>query len=581
MFKHKGIIFQTSSALGALVTVVMIALGVFFMHAEKNLVDFITSKNQASTSAMVEDRKNHELKTMQIELGFISGILANTSGNYIYAFDHDGITEQLKPLFEIEYIEAIVVTQAISGANFVALWRENGKAQVGPAFPKDLDLSAYKQKKIDMNLYGRTIGKAVIYYTEKYVDERIDSIKQDNKDRYSKLQDAIKDELISVTEKQVLLMVVMVIITVGVIVFMLLRIVRRPLKVLNTAMKSMHEKDDATVDYIDVKSDDEIGDVAKNLNRYITKTVYGGEVDSSLIEDAIKVVEGVKKGHLSSRLDVDDSDSVVKELQVVINGMLEALNQYINEVLLTLDKYKNDDYSARSSAEGISGSIGKLISGVNGLGQALSNMTVKNLENGQILNSSSEELTEMCKKLEDTFSIQRENLEDASEYIGEMVQNIELNSSKIDTMTNYTSEVVKITEILADITEQTELLALNATIEAARAGELGRGFTVVSDEVRKLAEKTKKSLDEINVSIKGLTQSVNEVAMSFNEQSSGINNISGKVSTIDGSLKENSTATSNILTIAMDVNKLAANLVEEAKKKKTANKAESLPPKKS
>jgi len=111
----------------------------------------------------------------------------------------------------------------------------------------------------------------------------------------------------------------------------------------------------------------------------------------------------------------------------------------------------------------------------------------------------------------------RSLIEDTISQITQNSQNeIEL-ANKLAHLSNDASQVKNVLEVIADIAEQTNLLALNAAIEAARAGEHGRGFAVVADEVRKLAEKTQKSLIEINATINVVVQGIIDASGEMNE----------------------------------------------------------------
>ncbi len=140
------------------------------------------------------------------------------------------------------------------------------------------------------------------------------------------------------------------------------------------------------------------------------------------------------------------------------------------------------------------------------------------------VSGSSNIAAQKAEQTNSTLSESYNSLDNMIDFLTNTMQNIEENSQKtiqmkeqIDSVSQQTQEIRSILEIIKDIAEQTNLLALNAAIEAARAGEHGRGFAVVADEVRKLAERTQKSLTEIETTTSMIVQGVVETQGAIDE----------------------------------------------------------------
>jgi len=156
---------------------------------------------------------------------------------------------------------------------------------------------------------------------------------------------------------------------------------------------------------------------------------------------------------------------------------------------------------------------------------------------------TAEETQKMVEDANNELNSARESLSTLGGEVHAFVEVENELSNELSGLKNNADQVKDVLSVIKDIAEQTNLLALNAAIEAARAGEHGRGFAVVADEVRKLAERTQKSLTEIDMSVSTIVQSINDVSDKMNNNAKSIENLTD----ISNEVEEKITITSEAM----------------------------------
>ena len=272
---------------------------------------------------------------------------------------------------------------------------------------------------------------------------------------------------------------------------MIQKFILAPIEKLTVRVKDLSEGEGDLRNRIDIKANDEIGVVAHNINKFIMKLS--------------EVVNNIKTSTEQSVTLAEATDDITLKIE----SNLKMQTKAITKIKHLTDEIEDD------------------------LGVAEENLI-----------STVEDVLTTQKTLNDMTS----TLNHVVEKIDNEAQNELTIATKITTLAEQSSQIKDVIAIIKDIADQTNLLALNAAIEAARAGEHGRGFAVVADEVRKLAERTQKSLVEIDAAVNIIVQGITEAQEDIEDNVKDFSKIRTETTT----LLEKSDDTMNSLTITID-----------------------------
>jgi methyl-accepting chemotaxis protein len=265
------------------------------------------------------------------------------------------------------------------------------------------------------------------------------------------------------------------------------------------------------------------------------------------LKKLVTLARNVSKGDLTKEIEVTSKDEIgllsisFNEMIINLRGMTKQIGNISELLLSSAEQLLNSGEQSSMVSNQIAMAAQELASGSERQVIATEDISKNTKEIVNNMDNIKEEISSLVQTADETSSLAtdgRSKMNDMITQIKVIKNKVDYSASIIETLQKTSDEIGNIVEIIDTIASQTNLLALNASIEAARAGEAGRGFSVVAEEVRKLAEETMESSNSIKKLIQNTQQNAKTALASIEEGSSETQKGTINVQNVDNALTE-------------------------------------------
>jgi len=242
------------------------------------------------------------------------------------------------------------------------------------------------------------------------------------------------------------------------------------------------------------------------------------------LRQAVGMAERIAEGDLCpvQGVDVRDGRCETRQLLAALESMRLRLNDAFQEIRSSAGYVADSAAQLSSMSEQVAVSAQRQAESTSSAAATLEELTVS-------INHVADNAHDASDQANQAGSLARrgnDDVGDAAQRILAVNHSVEATAGEMATLTREVQEIGNIVTVIRDVADQTNLLALNAAIEAARAGEAGRGFAVVADEVRKLAERTTVSAQEITRMVSAIQQNAGQVVGSMAQSRQSVDGVS-------------------------------------------------------